>query len=100
MKTYCNIAGLNCDIVFKTIEHSPIVGVWWVNPVQGSQILHIGQYHVQKDAWCDGLSGGVHFLSDAACLKLRPAVYLNVPDLVVIRAQAQVLFGRHKAMAA
>ncbi|AUZ04407.1 MULTISPECIES: hypothetical protein [Vitreoscilla] len=100
MNTYCNIAALNCDIVFKTIEHSHVVGVWWVNPVQCSQILHLGQYHVQEDAWCDGLSGGIHGLSDEACLKLRPAVRLNVSDLIEIRAQAQVLFGQRKAMAA
>lgn len=100
MNTDCHIAALACDIVFKTIDHSTIVGVWWVNPVQRSQVLHIGQYHLHKDAWCDGLCGGVHVLSDEACLQLRPAVGLSASDLIVIRAQAQVLFGKHKAMAA
>ena len=46
MQSHCYLADIQCDVVFKSLEGSDIVGVWWVNPAKPSQQLHLGQYHL------------------------------------------------------
>ena len=73
-KHHCFIAHCQSDVIFKTLNGSNVVGVWWVNPAQPSQVLHVGQYHLLQDAWYDvGRRFGSLYVGDALCLQNRPA---------------------------
>ncbi len=93
MQSLCYLEDLQCDIVFKFLAGSDTVGVWWVNPVQSSQQLHLGQYHVGKHAWYDvSRRFGQLYVSDAQCLQSRPAVGLQAAQVAKIREFAQSLW--------
>ena len=93
MQSLCYLADLQCDIVFKFLAGSDTVGVWWVNPAQPSQQLHLGQYHVGERAWYDvSRRFGQLFVSDAQCLQSRPAVGLQAAQVAKIREFAQSLW--------
>ena len=93
MQSLCYLADIQCDIVFKFLAGSETVGVWWVNPVQPSQQLHLGQYHVGKNAWYDvNRRFGQLYVSDAQCLQSRPAVGLQAAQVAKIREFAQSLW--------
>ncbi len=93
MQSLCYLADLQCDIVFKFLAGSETVGVWWVNPAQPSQQLHLGQYHVGERAWYDvSRRFGQLFVSDAQCLQSRPAVGLQAAQVAKIREFAQSLW--------
>ena len=93
MQSLCYLADLQCDIVFKFLAGSNTVGVWWVNPAQPSQQLHLGQYHVGERAWYDvSRRFGQLFVSDAQCLQSRPAVGLQAAQVAKIREFAQSLW--------
>ena len=94
MKVSFCLNSQECQLCFKTVAASPVVGVWWVNPIEPTQVLHLGQYHLQQDAWLDVGLGGQVYLSDEACLHSRPAVPLTVEDLPLIRAYLQQRFVR------
>ena len=93
MQSHCYLADIECDIVFKFLAGSETVGVWWVNPAQPSQQLHLGQYHVGKHAWYDvSRRFGQLYISDAQCLQSRPAVGLQAAQVAKIREFAQSLW--------
>ena len=93
MQSLCYLADIQCDIVFKFLAGSDTVGVWWVNPAQPSQQLHLGQYHVGERAWYDvSRRFGQLFVSDAQCLQSRPAVGLQAAQVAKIREFAQSLW--------
>ena len=93
MQSLCYLADIQCDIVFKFLAGSDTVGVWWVNPAQPSQQLHLGQYHVGERAWYDvSRRFGQLYVSDAQCLQSRPAVGLQAAQVAKIREFAQSLW--------
>ena len=93
MQSLGYLADLQCDIVFKFLAGSDTVGVWWVNPAQPSQQLHLGQYHYGKLAWYDvSRRFGQLYVSDAQCLQSRPAVGLQAAQVAKIREFAQSLW--------
>ena len=101
MPNRCYIAAIDCEIVFKTLPNCDLVGVWWVNPVCPSQVLHVGHYHAQRDAWQDLVRrDGVLWADDATCLQARQGVRLNTQDLAAIRAFVQQSLGNNNALAA
>ena len=93
MQSLGYLADLQCDIVFKFLAGSDTVGVWWVNPAQPSQQLHLGQYQGGKHAWYDvSRRCGQLYISDAQCLQSRPAVGLQAAQVAKIREFAQSLW--------
>ena len=101
MQSLCYLADIQCDIVFKFLAGSDTVGVWWVNPAQPSQQLHLGQYHVGKHAWYDvSRRFGQLYVSDAQCLQNRPAIVLQAAQVAKIREFAQSLWSQHRAQVA
>ena len=96
MQSLCYLADIECDIVFKFLVGSDTVGVWWVNPAQPSQKLHLGQYHIGQHAWYDvGRRFGQLYASDVQCLQSRPAVRLQAAQVAKIREFAQALCQPH-----
>lgn len=93
MQSHCYIEELDCRFVLKSVANSDVIGVWWVNPAQAGQILHLGQYHLLQDAWYDVMRrSGELYPSDAAWLRHRPAIALNAKQLSVLRRFAQQRF--------
>ena len=101
MQSLCYLADIQCDIVFKFLAGSETVGVWWVNPAQPSQQLHLGQYHYGKHAWYDvSRRFGQLYVSDAQCLQSRPAIALQAAQVAKIREFAQTLWPQHRTQVA
>ena len=101
MQSLGYLADLQCDIVFKFLAGSDTVGVWWVNPAQPSQQLHLGQYHYGKHAWYDvSRRFGQLYVSDAQCLQNRPAIVLQAAQVAKIREFAHTLWPQHRAQVA
>ena len=101
MQSHCYLADIQCDVVFKSLEGSDIVGVWWVNPSKPSQQLHLGQYHYGKHAWYDvSRRFGQLYVSDAQCLQNRPAIVLQAAQVAKIREFAHTLWPQYRAQVA
>ena len=101
MQSHCYLAEIQCELVFKSVTGSDIVGVWWVNPAQPSQQLHLGQYHYGQHAWYDvSRRFGQLYVSDAQCLQNRPAIALKTVQVAYIRAYAQTLWRQQRTQMA